>query len=74
MAGGQMEFGIPASARIGQGFKRWRGTHQQTRRLRKTRPHHRHVARMVNHAFFLLEGGFMLLIHNDQAKIGKGEE
>ena len=44
------------------------------RKPQDPRPRHRHIARMVDHAFFLLEGGFMLLIHNDQAKIRKGEE
>ena len=39
-----------------------------------SRPHHRHVAGVIGDAFILLVGRLMLLIDDDQAQVGEGQE
>ena len=36
------------------------------------RPHHRHVARVIDGAIFLLEGLLMLFIDDDEAEFANG--
>ena len=59
---------------IDDGFERGRGRTQHDRKRPQRGAHHRHVARVIGNAVFLLEGRFMLLVDNDQAEFGKGQE
>ena len=70
----QMAFSVAPGTGIGERFKRGCGANQNARRIRQARPHHGHIARVIDHAFFLFEGGFMFFIHHNQAKIGKRQK
>ena len=45
-----------------------------TRALLLPRPHHRHVAGVIDDAFILLVGRLVLLIDDDEAQVGEGQE
>ena len=67
---GEREPPIAAAPRIDFGLDRRRRRRQHDRDVVDVRAHHRHVARMIVHAVFLLVGGVVLLIDHDQAEIG----
>ena len=50
-------------------FHRRRGRNQHDREFGDTRPHHRHVAGIIEDAIFLLVSGVVLFIDNDETKI-----
>ncbi len=70
----QMEMAIAAALDIDHGFERRRRRHQDDRNFRDRGAHHRHVARLIDHAVFLLERGVLLLVDDDEAEIGEGQE
>ena len=65
---------VPPGLHIGQRFQTGRGGDQRNGKARQPRPHHRHIPRAVDHAFFLFEERFMLFIHNNQAEVFKRQE
>ena len=40
----------------------------------QSRAHHRHVARVINDAVLLLVGAFVLLVDDDEPKVGEGQK
>ena len=74
MAGGQINHAVAAAFGIEDALQAGRGADQHTGGLGEAGAHHRHVAGVIDHALLLLEGGFMLLIDDDQPQIGKGQE
>ncbi|POF61676.1 hypothetical protein KMAL_26860 [Novacetimonas maltaceti] len=64
----QPQVAVTPRADIGQCLKAWRGGNQDDGGGVHARAHHGHVARVVGHAFLLLEGGFVFLIDDDEAK------
>ena len=65
---------VAAAPRIDLGLDRRRRRRQHDRDAGDARAHHRHVAGVVAHAVLLLVGGVVLLIDDDQAEIGIGQE
>ena len=59
---------------IDHGLQRRRRGGQHDREFAHARPHHRHVARVVDDAIFLFEGTVMFLVHNDQAERGERQK
>ena len=74
VAVGKMDSIITPLLHVDGGFqgRRGRGQHHRARRLAP--PHHGHVAGVIDNAFFLFIGGFMFLVDDDEAEIGKGQE
>ena len=70
----QRQFLIAPAPRIDYGFERRRRRRQHDRNARDMAAHHRHVAGVIVHAVFLLVGGVVLFIDDDQAEIGIGQE
>ena len=70
----QRQAAITAAPRIDLGFDRRRRRRQDDRKLLDARAHHRHVARVIVNAVFLLVGLVVLFIDDDQAEIGKGQK
>ena len=71
---GQRQPPIAAAPRVDLGLDRGRRRGEHDRDLRRPRPHHRHVARVVVDAVLLLVGRVVLLIDHDQAEVGVGQE
>ena len=69
-----MQARIAARFHVRDAFQTGRRGNQDRGRLAEPRADHRHVASMVNDTLFLLERGFMLLVHDDAAQGGEGEE
>ena len=70
----QFQMHVAAAARVHHRLDRRRRRGEHDRNLDLARPHHRHVAGVVADAVLLLVGGVVLLIDDDQAKIGIGQE
>ena len=70
----QVQPGVAPGLGIGQALQAGRGADQHAGGLGKPRPHHGHVAGVVDHALLLLEGGLVFLVHHHQAKVGVGQE
>ena len=71
---GQVQMRVAAALGVHHGFDRRRGRRQHDRNLALARTHHRHVAGVVAHAVLLLVGRVVLLIDDDEAEIGIGQE
>ena len=69
---GQDKTVITSALGIDMTFKRGRCGRENNRNFLDLSAHHRHVARMIDHAFFLLIGGIMFFIDNDEPEFGKG--
>ena len=67
VAGVQRQMAVATALDVGERFQAGRGGHQHGWGGRQPGAHHGHVAGMVDHALLLLERGFVLLIHHDQA-------
>ena len=65
---------VAAAPCIDLGLERRRRRGQHHRDLGDVAAHHRHVAGVVVHAVFLLIGGVVLFIDDDQPEIGIGQE
>ena len=59
---------------IDEAFQRRRGAGQHHRAILDPRPHHRHVAGVIDGAVLLLEGLLMFLIDDDQAQFRERQE
>ena len=70
----QGDAAVAAGLDVGEGFQRGRGGDQHGRRGAEPGADHGHVAGVVNDAFLLLEGGFVLLVDDDEAEVGEGKE
>ena len=70
----QRQAAIAPAPRIHLGLDRRRRRRQHHRKLGDVGAHHRHVAGMIVHAVFLLVDRVMLLIDDDEAEIGIGQE
>ena len=71
---GRCRRAIAAAPRVDLGLDRRRRRGQHDRDFGDARAHHRHVAGVIAHAVLLLVGGVVLLIDDDQAEIGVGQE
>ncbi len=71
---GQRQPPVAAAPRIDFGLQRRRRRRQHHRDAGDVAAHHRHVAGVIVHAVFLLVGLVVLLIDDDQAEIGIGQE
>ena len=65
---------ITAFFDIHHGLQRGRRRRQNNGNIFDLRPRHRHIAGMIDNAFFLFESGFMFFINHDQAQIFKRQE
>ena len=74
MAVGQMEGPIAPAGDIFQGLQGGGGRDQQHGNAGEVAPEHRHVAGLIGDAILLLIGLLMLLIDDDEAEIGEGQE
>src|SRR4029079_13368376 len=74
VAPGKLDVLVAALFGIHQAFDRGRGGAQDHRAMAERSAHHRHVARLVGDALLLLVALVVLLIDDDQAEIGEGEE
>ena len=72
MARRQLQMGVAPACGIDEAFQRRRGAGQHHRAVLDPRPHHRHVAGVIDGAVLLLEGLFVFFIDDDQAQFGKG--
>ena len=59
---------------IDEAFERGSRRGEDDRELAERSHHHRHVARVVGHAVLLFVGLLVLLIDNDEAGLGPGQE
>ncbi len=66
---GQRQPLVAPAPRIDLGLERRRGRGEHDRRRVQPRAHHRHVARVIVHAVFLLVGRVVLLIDDDEAEL-----
>src|SRR5579872_954289 len=73
-ARGKFEPIVPALLGVDARLDRGRRRGEHDRRAFDPRSHHRHVARVVRRAVFLLVGRFVLLIDNDEAEIAERQE
>ena len=71
---GQREAGVAPAPCVHLGLDRGRRRSQHNGNFRDMRPHHRHVAGVVAHAVLLLVGRVVLLIDDDEAEVGIGQE
>ena len=69
-----MQRAVAAGGDVRHAFERRRRRGQHDRRADQARAHHRHVARVVADALFLLERGVVLLVDHDQAEVGERQE
>ena len=74
MAVGQIEPAIAPGLDIRDRLQARRGRDQHRRGVAQAGAHHRHVAGVVDHTFLLFEGGLVLLVNDDQAKVGEWQE
>ena len=74
MARHQLQVAVTALAGIDETFQRWRGAGQYHWEILDPRPHHRHVAGVIDGAVLLLESLLMLFIRDDQAKLAERQE
>ena len=74
IAGGQHQPFIHPGIGHVERFQRGRGAGQHHRQPFEPRAHHRHIARIVAHAFVLFEADLVCFIHHDQPKRGIGQE
>ena len=65
---------VAALLGVDQALDRGRGRAQHHGRLPEMAAHHRHVARLIGDALLLLVALVVLLIDDDQAEIGEGQE
>ena len=65
---------VAAAPRVHHRLDRRRRRGEHDRNVRDACAHHRHVARVVVHAVFLLVDGVVLLIDHDQAEVRVGQE
>ena len=65
---------VTPALRVHIAFDRWRGAGQHDGTILQPRAHHRHVARMIDDAFFLLVGLLMLLVGDDKAQFQERQE
>ena len=70
----QMQPRVPSRLHIRHRLQTGRGRDQNRGRGTQPRPHHRHVAGVVDDAILLFERGLVLLVHHDAAQIGKRQE
>ncbi len=70
----QMQMRVAAAPRVHLGLDRRRRRGEHDRDFLLARAHHRHVAGVIAHAVLLLVGRVVLLIDDDQAEIGVGQE
>ena len=71
---GEREPPVAPAPRIDDGLDRGRRGREHDRNVGDARAHHRHVARVIVHAVFLLVDRVVLFIDHDQAEIGVGEK
>ena len=71
---GQRDAGVATAPRVHLGLDRRRRRRQHDGNFRDVRPHHRHVAGVIAHAILLLVGRVVLLIDDDEAEVGIGQE
>ncbi len=70
----QPKVGVASRLGVDAAFEGRRRRGQDHRGTFEPASHHRHVAGMVGHAIVLLVGGLMLLVDDDQAEVGEGQE
>ena len=73
-AGRQVDGRVAPCLAVDLAFDRRRRRNQHDRKAGETPAHHRHVTGIVEDAVFLLVGGIVLFIDNDQAEILEGQE
>ena len=71
MARRQLQMVIAAACGIDEAFQRRRGAGQHHRAILDPRPHHRHVAGVIDGAVLLLEGLFVFFVHDHQAQFAE---
>ncbi len=74
VAGGQAQVAVAAPFHVGEAFQAGRGADQHGGCVGEAGADHGHVARVVDHAVFLLEGGFVFLVDHHQAEFAEGQE
>ena len=74
VAGAEGEAGVAAGFDVGEGFEAWCGADEDGGGGGEAGADDGHVAGVVDDAVFLLEGGFVFLVDDDEAQIGEGEE
>ena len=70
----EREPAVAAAPRVHHGLDRRRRGGEHDRNVGDARAHHRHVARVIVHAVFLLVDGVVLLIDHDQSEIRIGQK
>ena len=70
----KFQMAVASAGGIDETFQRRRGAGQDHRAILDARPHHRHVAGVIDGAVLLLEGLFMFLVHDHQAQDREGQE
>ena len=70
----QAQRGVAPALHVVERLQARRRGNQHAGGAGQPRPHHRHVAGVVDHAVLLLEGGLVLLVHHHEAEVGEGQE
>ena len=74
MALAKLELAVAAGLDHVPCFERGGGGGEDHRNVLEPGPHHRHVAGVVLDAVFLLEGGLVRFVDDDEAEVGVGQE
>jgi hypothetical protein len=70
----QLQMRVAPALGIDEAFQRRRRAGQNHRTILDSRPHHRHVAGVIDGALLLLEGLLMFFVDDDQAQFGERQE